>query len=531
MNPKPKVLLIFPGNRMWGFTYPLGLIYVANALMKIGVEVKILNLGNESIHQIKNEKYLFVGITMLTGKMISIGLQAAKVIKENDSSTPVVLGGVHPSVMPEQSLENKYVDIVVVGEGEITVQELAKRLIAGENLEGIQGVAFKDKSGKIIMNPPRDFIDLNTLDFDLPYDLLGTKFYKSSTIPVHTSRGCPYRCTFCYSTYFNRRKYRTKSAELVADEIEFLYKKYGFRNFNFDFEDEFFIDPVRVCRIFELVMKKGLDIRWSSFCRFDTFARTYEKLGDEFPQLLKKSGLYFLGLGAESGSQRLLDEVIKKDITLPQIHKTVEILRNHKIPHRVTIITCFPTETKADIEDDFKLVDTIAKDNPYLFTTFLNLTPLPGTPIFDLLKKDYNFKPPASLEEWGDYPIPMDVKKMDWIPPAHAEFCRKLLKLSTGLFYRDLKSFKEYEENNYATGMPYAPGRISYILSKIERWRYKHRNFKLMIEVEVAGSILGVFYNIRTYLVNFILKKYLSEAVFKSLKRRFGDKSWRSEKK
>ena len=129
----------------------------------------------------------------------------------------------HPSLLPEQTLQNELVDIVVVGEGERTIQDLAICLLNQGDLSSVRGIVYK-KEGRAIINPPQELIDLNTLDMDLPYELLGKAFYDPTAISVHTSRGCPHRCSFCYSPAFNKRKYRQKNAEKVVEEVQYLHK-------------------------------------------------------------------------------------------------------------------------------------------------------------------------------------------------------------------------------------------------------------------------------------------------------------------
>src|SRR3989339_1298868 len=266
MNTKPKVLLVHPASKSRGFAFPIGLLYVAQSLIKTDIDVSFVHLGIDSVKNIKLENYLFVGISMLTSKMILDGLHVAKLVKNYNKNIPIVLGGVHPSLLPEESLQNELVDIVVIGEGEKTVQELAVCLQNKGDLSKINGIAFKDNTGKIVVNPPRDFIDMNELDFDLPYHLLGNNISLSYELPLHTSRGCPYKCSFCYSPAFHKRKYRCKSAERVVEEIEYLYKKYNIKRFDAGYEDEFFLDVNRTYKIFSTILKKGLKIRWSSFC-------------------------------------------------------------------------------------------------------------------------------------------------------------------------------------------------------------------------------------------------------------------------
>jgi radical SAM superfamily enzyme YgiQ (UPF0313 family) len=532
LQNRPKVLLIYPGDKSSVGAYSLGLLYVAKSLQKINIDVSILHLAWDSIKKIQYENYLFVGISMLTGQMISDGLKVAKLIKKYNPNIPIVLGGVHPSLLPEQTLQNELVDIVVIGEGEKTAQDLAMCLLNKGDLSGIRGIAYK-KEGQVIINQPQDLIDLNTLDMDLPYELLGKAFYDPTTIPVHTSRGCPNRCSFCYSPAFNKRRYRAKSAERVVKEVEYLNKKYKIRNFDFGAEDEFFIDIQRAYEIFQSIIQKGLKIRWSTFCRFDTFDRAYKKFGQEFIDLMKNSGCYYISFGAESGSQRLLDEVIKKDIKVEQILSTIEIMKNNKIPQRVTFVNCWPTETREDSGATFSVIDKISYNNSYIVIAIFNLCPFPGTAIFELLNKDYNCQFPDSLEKWGRWGAPLKLKLIKWFPKKIARRFYNIAKLSSaGVFFRHFGSYNEYKNYIYSMGYPYYAGFFSYLASKLQNRRYKNKYFKFAYEAILFAKLIRVYKGARNFFINEILKKYLPRDIYKALRKRFGpkDRDWTSEK-
>lgn len=531
MNIRPKVLLIYPGNRSRGFAYTLGLLFIAKSLIEMEIDVTIFHMGIDNINKLKNEKYLFVGITMLTGNMIRNGLRAAKFIKQKNYQLPIVLGGVHPSMLPEESLQNELVDIVVIGEGEKTVQELALCLQKNGDLSKVKGIAYKDKQKNIFVNAPREYLDINTLNMDLPYHLLGKSFSTATVMPVHTSRGCPYRCSFCYSINFNKRRYRAKTAERVVNDIEFLHKTYGISNFNFDYEDEFFIDPVRVYNIFDSIIKKGLKIQWTSFCRFNSFISAYEKYGEAFIDLLKKSGCYYMSFGAESASQRLLDEVIKKDITVDQIIKTIELIKKYKISHRVTFINGFPTETREDLDAIFRLIEKLSFDNPYIMTALINLMPFPGTPIYGLLQKEYGYKVRTSLIEWEDYETPIKLKDMTWLDKNYANLCYNIILMGFTPFYKDFKNYRNFKEYVYNSSYAYHSGYLFYLLTKIERWRYINRFFDYNFEVVLAKNIIWLYFSLKNYLVNSIIKKYMPNSVIFKLKKWFGVNDWEYKKK
>lgn len=518
----PKVLLVYPGSQAAGFVYPMGLLYIAYALRKINVEVTIFHMGVEQVNNLKMDDYLFVGISMLTGDMILNGLQVAKKIKDHNPNTPVVLGGVHPSLLVEQSLQHELVDMIVIGEGDETVKELAECLIAKRDLAGVKGLAYKSEDHQIKINEQREFINMDQLGFDLPYDLLGTWFTRAVAMPIHTSRGCPYRCGFCYNPALNKRSYRYKSWEKVVEEIEYLHNTYGMKNFNFDYEDEFFIYPERVYRIFKAIIAKGIKIHWSAFCRFNTFDKAMKDIGEDFIEVLKKSGCYYLSFGAESGSQRLLDNIIKKDITIEQIFRTVNQLKSFQISHRVSFICCFPSETLEDLNATFDVIDKISHENQFLLIGLFLLVPLPGTSICKVLTDQYSFKAPETLEAWGHYTMPMkSYKNVTWIPAAYAKMCFNLTRIATYPFYQDFLSYKNYRSFINNTSATYSINYHGYIFANIIRWRYKHRIFKYPMELMIFQAI-NSFENS----MHILVKRYSPKFVFDILKKFFGKSNW-----
>lgn len=520
---KARVLLVYPGSKSMGFTFPMGVLYVAQALRKIGVEVRIFHMGVEKIKDLVLDDYLFVGLSLLTGEIISNGLKVARMVKEYDPGIPIVLGGVHPSLLPEESLENELVDVVVIGEGEKTAQELVRCFLEGGDLSGIKGIGYKDSGGRIRINPRRELLDMDSLEMDVPYELLGKAFFNSVTMPVHTSRGCPYRCGFCYNPVLNKRRYRYKSAERVVEEIEYLHRKYKVYNFNFDYEDEFFVDPKRAYTIFKAVIEKGLKIQWSAFCRFNTFDKAIERFGLDFIDVLKKSGCYYLSFGAESGSQRLLDSVILKDIKVDQIIRTIDRMKDAGIMHRVSFINCFPTETDADLDESFKVIERISKDNSKIVLGMFKLVPLPGTRIFESLVKDHGFKAPASLEEWGHYKIPSRrYNDVTWLPRQYAKTCYNIALLSNYPFHKGFSSFRAYKDYVYNIDSSYGTGLSDYLMARTQRWRFRTRRFGFMVEPLVFNRYI----ELRMFLKLYVLRKYLPKGVYNLLRRWFGKNSW-----
>lgn len=253
----------------------------------------------------------FVGISTMIGSQIFHALGMAKLVRERtDGKIPIVWGGPHPSSVPEQFIEHPYVDLVCVGEGDLTFSEIVEAYEQKRAFAGVQGIVFK-QGHDIVETPERPLIDVETL-LPTPWELLEIEkyihrdFYVKNTLRSldigQTSRGCPYDCGFCSSAALRKRKWRPMSAEkslaLILDPV---------RRFQLDGiwirDDEFYINKDRVFQIVKGILDSETKIRWyTSGTRVDVF----NKSSDEFLRFLKKSGADSLKFGAESGTNRML---------------------------------------------------------------------------------------------------------------------------------------------------------------------------------------------------------------------------------
>jgi radical SAM superfamily enzyme YgiQ (UPF0313 family) len=483
-----NILLVYPGP--FGSLFPelpLPLLYLSWALKKEGFNVEILDMRIKDYRQVGVSDYLFVGITSLTGPMIKEGLKFARYMRGVNENILIVWGGIHVSLLPEQSLSNPYVDIVVRGEGERTIQELAQCLKDNGDLSTIKGISYK-KNNRIINNPDREFIDLNEIDIELPYELFEMGKYTFTAFPVHTSRGCPYRCGFCYNLAFNKRKWRHKNAERVLDEIEYATKKFGYNKISFSLEDEFFIDVERVRQVCEGILERGININWESFCRFDSF----QKVDDELLKLMEKSGCELLSFGGESGSQRVLDEIIKKDIKVEYIINTTERLSKTNIKQNISFMSGLPNVTEEDMKLTFKLIDAIARINPsIIFNGILLYTPYPGTPLFEYISKQCAYKIPESLEKWAQFAAFRNVG-ITWHTHSYINKYKIISILTRFPFWKN--NFSLADVKNVLGGSRFSKFPFSlfyYLLTKsaIIRWKYKF--FKFPIEWWLLEKILN----------------------------------------
>jgi anaerobic magnesium-protoporphyrin IX monomethyl ester cyclase len=471
-----EVLLVFPGKfKSPNPQVPLSLLHLASFLLNDGFHVRLLDLRLEKIDQSKIGKPFFVGISCIHSSQISFGLEFARKVRETDPSIPIIWGGVHPTLLPEQTASSKFVDIVVRGEGEMTIVELARKLKANQPLDSVKGITYK-KGKKIDSTPDRPLIDLDTIPIDLPYDLLLLDKYptlKAGRFHIQTSRGCPHLCGFCYNTVYNKHLWRGKSSKRVVDEIEFILKKFPDTSIIDPIDDNFFVDEQRVQGICREIIKRGLNVKWRANCRFDYMA----KYNEEFIKLLEKSGCKEVDFGGESGSDRL-QTLINKEITSSQIVKSVENLKNWapSIEPYVSWMCGLPTETDEDLKKTCDLMDKMSEINPKTqhYGIFL-YTPFPS-PILDTLKP--TFVPPQSFDEWGN------AEMFHFSPPWHKRKYVKRLQaislVSIYAFYPDAR-IKE-------RGIPY---RIGYgVLNKIAKYRWKKRFFSFPIELQIATATL-----------------------------------------
>jgi len=213
-----NIILIYP--RVTPITFgrnvnimPLSLLALGSALEEAGFEVRIIDERmidrlTLTVREALTPETVCVGISTMTGYQIKGALEAACAMRRAKPDLLIVWGGVHPSLLPEQTLKNELVDVVVIGPGEETFLELVRTFVAGGHLERVRGIAFK-QNGKTVITEPRAHPDLNAIPFpayhQVPFDNYGSHLSEDNerTLPVMTSRGCPFRCGYCYNLAFN----------------------------------------------------------------------------------------------------------------------------------------------------------------------------------------------------------------------------------------------------------------------------------------------------------------------------------------
>jgi len=372
---------------------PLGLAYIASVLRQ-SHEVKIIdsNILNYTIGDVEEELRSFnpdvVGITSVTPSIYE-AYKVAETAKKVREDCTVVLGGPHATFMPRETMEEcKYIDIIVRGEGEETTRELIENIEKGAPLNEVKGITFREKNG-IIDTEPRLFIkNIDNIPFP-SRDLLPMHLYKFNGVKyttMLTSRGCPFKCSFCSSSRLFGGYWRGRSPENVLEEMKTVYEEYGIRNIEF-MDDTFTLNQERAEKICDEIIKQGWDISWGASSRVDTLSK-------KLVEKMKKAGCWIIFLGIESGSQKILDAIGKR-ITLEQVKKAVKILKDAGIQVLGSFIIGFLQDTTETIKETIKF----AKSLNLNYAEFSILTPYPGTPIFDYAKKNNMLL----TENWSKY--------------------------------------------------------------------------------------------------------------------------------
>ena len=367
-----------------------------------------------------------------------------------------------------------------------------------KNFKKIKGLVYKNKS-KIIVNAKQDNIDLNKLPL-INYDLVDIKKYMEKSLAgniekvilYQSSRGCPYRCSFCINAVTGNQKYRKKSAKKVLDEIEILIKKYN-ANFISFVDDNFFVDIKRVEEICKGIIKRKLNINWFAECRANYFKKNF--VDEKFLKLAKKSGLKIITIGAESGSERIL-KIMKKDVTVNEIITSGKMLNKHKIIPVYSFILGIPEEKKEDVLKTVKLINKLRKICPNMVGGIGTFRPYPRCELSDLLINQNMLKEPKTLREWYN---PQNIQiytarknKQAW--QFDADYLARVLYYTTLLIsFNEKQIKKEMEKFN----LPYFAYFIFFYMAKV---RCKLLFFDFPVDLYIYKSLKKTYKFMKTLL-------------------------------
>ncbi len=342
---------------------PLGIGYVAAALEKAGYEAGILDAHVKKMSMKEIARYLenntpkCIGLTFTTETRFE-GFQTAAEIKRVLPDVPIVAGGPHVSLAAADTLEHiREIDYVVVGEGELTAVELMDVILKNRKPETVDGLAYRQEDRILFSKPRQPIKNLDETpfparhlypmnDYNFQFDVPGR-----GSIPfgnIMTSRGCPFHCNFCASPIMWGKRCRLRSPDNIVREIEEIAASYDAKGL-WIFDDTFNSVPERVVKICDLIIERKLNL--SFFCEVRV-----DKMSKPLLEKMKEAGCYCIGFGVESGSQRILDEVIRKHLDLKKVEQLIEWCLELDVKPNPFYIFSHPTETMQDAQQTMDLI-------------------------------------------------------------------------------------------------------------------------------------------------------------------------------
>ncbi len=472
-----KVVLFYPAYEGPPLSAPLCLLSLASTLRAADFEVVVIDAAVEPACKdrvlIEAADALCLGISLLTGPMIKGAIEIATAVKELFPKLPIILGGWHPSLLPDETLKEGFVDAIVRGQGELTLLEVAEALAERRSLEAIQGLSWKS-NGHRQHNPERRVERLENLptpafemvDFDAYERICGVR-----KLTYATSVGCPYACNYCTDMVFYKRRFNALPAERVVGELADLVIRYRIEEVAL-LDSNFPVDLRRALEIARGIADSGVKFRWTFQASTDFLCRMSE---DEV-RLLGQSGVSHMGFGTESTSESVLKLMNKRHQRVNEMFETARKAQLAGIKVTFNLIFGYPGETEADRATTFRTMNEIARQfqnvsfSPNLFT------PYPGIPIWPQLRA-LGVREPMSLREWMN--MPLGANLLPWLQG------RELARLQRSLDYFLLSS--EIYRNNGSH--PLLRRSVRRIVRAPVRWRVRSNRYFFPWELWLARSM------------------------------------------
>ncbi len=497
MKKNFDIILLSPPSRSFNhYRPPMALIYLAGYLKHQKLTCKIIDvtektvirdkkffdqidkyrqsIEDEMIEQIKNNTTNIYGITCYTPEYFEV-LNLAKKIKEINPKATIIIGGIHPTLYPDELLNEKNtpVDFEIIGEGEETLFELVTALKKKtKDFSQIKGIAYNDKKTKQIIKTPlrplqEDLDKISYADYDQidmeyysnasPYSIRGC-FLRSAYLLA--TRGCPSTCTFCVAKklrgYNGGGRYtRVRSAKNLIKEIKHLYNKYNIDSFYF-IDDLFTINQDNVKEFCTLLKKEKLNLLWGCSSKVST-------LNENLLKIMSQAGCVQIDFGVERGSNQALNDV-KKGISVEMITNIFKLCQKYHIRTFANFLVNLPNETKKDLNDIVHFTEKLKPD----IVSINVFTPYPGTEIYD--QSPYHFSKNEYLELAS---APLLIKKF----PQKYRFSKHKI---------DILSWSNFQNNKFNRILPniifhLSPRYLSIVLRSKRKMNYVHQ-FKFLIQ-------------------------------------------------
>ena len=479
MMKKEIVLLFFPSTGPQVLEPPFGLVSLATQLKEAGIESRIIDCRIESVPEVlksvtKDYTILFAGLSIMTGPQITFALRLAKYLRKKGIG-PLVWGGVHVSLLPEETLKHGLVDYVLKGYADLSIVQFCKALKGEVPLEEVEGLGFK-REGRIILHPvnPNPRLDeLSLPDWSLinlaPYTHTDSVFLRKKSVFLFTSRGCPFSCSFCYGSSLHEKKWQGRSYEQITQELESLEKLTDFESVFFH-DDNFSVDKERLRKVAHY-----LKVKKKSF----VVSANLSTVSEEFVALLSECGCLRLDMAIESGSEKIRGKY-QKHFSNAQIRKVFDWSNQYKLPMLTSFIVGHPDETASDTEETMALIDLIKSKYPLIEVIDIKvLTVYPKT----LLASEVahlGFSFPRELSKWGHFF--WNTTNGPWQRKWHHD-----LSLVSLFAFR----IHHFPPSNFFIHGLYR------LLHHISLWRWRNRFFAIPIELRALHLVLKLWGRVR----------------------------------
>lgn len=420
---------------------PFSILYLGTWLSKHGYDVKLIDgLAEPSTKSFEDrvkresEGAMYVGFSVMTVH-VADALRLSKKIKSWHPGTPTVWGGIHPTLFPKVVCENEFVDFIVYGEGEESILNFTREFEKeSPDYSNVPSLGYK-KDGEVFLNPFGRTISFEKLpvpDYSLlhPFeqyvcekDVNALKYNtdRARSTSIHVGRGCPYDCTFCINTVYDKpqlRVHRAMPAQRIYDEMKWFYEEHGVTHFGLQ-DELFFINKQRADELIEILEKNPLPVKWASNPRVNYFNKSY--LSRESLKRLADVGYSAFGLAVESGSDRVI-KMFKKNIYREQAIQSVKMLRQEpRFTMQVSFILGIPEEEIEDMYETLTLgIELYKAANGNIFFIGPHIfRPYPGAELYNKCVKE-GFKPPETLEDWTKIGLNpafgfLDFKFLPWL--------------------------------------------------------------------------------------------------------------------
>ncbi|WP_321491591.1 B12-binding domain-containing radical SAM protein [uncultured Desulfobacter sp.] len=390
---------------------PLGLAYIGAVLEKGGYDVSILDAlieGFDREERVSSEKIRVglsssdienlvrraspdvVGISsMFTSQRKNVH-ELAGIVKKVNPKIPVIIGGAHPTAVPDALLEDSNIDVLVMGEGENTIIPLLECIENGRDFSNLDGVAYRDSQGRFVFQPKTSYIrDLDSIPFPARHLLPMEKYFSvgirhggygkgKRSISIITSRGCPYRCNFCTAHKVFTRRPRLRSAENVLTEINQAIKAYNIDEIFFE-DDQLLSKRSRILELLDGLRK--FELLWDTPNGVSPWLLT-----DEVLKKMRESGCYRVNLAVESGSQDVLKNMINKPVHLEKVPKVVQSIRKFGMTPGMFIVAGNigreRVETLEEVRESFQFARKVR-----IFPHVSILTAYPGAEVLSIAEE------------------------------------------------------------------------------------------------------------------------------------------------